>query len=91
MKRSCRKMSSHVKGPTWPKYIVETIPAMLRKTTNLYPDREAAVFSFPKQRYSFQQIEIETNKIAAGLLALGLKPGDRLALWYVDTQRKLIK
>ena len=30
---------------------------------------------------TFEQFEEETNQIAAGLVAHGLKPGDRIGIW----------
>ena len=30
---------------------------------------------------TFEQFEEETNRIAAGLVAHGLKPGDRIGIW----------
>ena len=81
MIKSWRYLSSYVQGPLYPPLSNLTIPATLRSTTENFPDQEAAVFRYTNRRYTFQQFEAETNRVAAGLLASGLAPGDRLGLW----------
>lgn len=44
-----------------------------------YGEKEALLFE--GRRYSFADIRRESDKAAARLMALGLKPGDKVALW----------
>ena len=76
-----RTFNSHVKGPMTPSLTDLNIPLMLRKTTEIHANREAAVFRYSNHRFSFQQLENASNNIAAGFIASGLKPGDRLGVW----------
>ncbi len=43
------------------------------------PDREAVVFQ--DRRYTFRDYERETDRVAAGLLKLGVKKGDRVGIY----------
>ena len=79
--RLVRCLSSYVRGPTSPPLSQLSIPATLRQTVEKYPDKEAAVFMLSETRKTFQEFEVDTNKLAAGLIASGLKRGDRLGIW----------
>uniref|UniRef100_A0A8B9L7G2 Medium-chain acyl-CoA ligase ACSF2, mitochondrial n=1 Tax=Astyanax mexicanus TaxID=7994 RepID=A0A8B9L7G2_ASTMX len=59
-----------------------TVGKALRLTTERYPDREAVVFVQSGIRKTFAQFQ---NDAAAGLVALGLKKGDRLGMWGPNT------
>ena len=79
--RSVRRLSAYVKGPSVPPLSNLTIPAQLRTTVERFPEKEAAVFSLTNQRITFEHLENDSNRIAAGLIASGLKKGDRLGIW----------
>ncbi|XP_010082010.1 PREDICTED: acyl-CoA synthetase family member 2, mitochondrial [Pterocles gutturalis] len=53
----------------------------LEETVERFPDRDALVFCRDGVRKTFAQFKEEVDKAAAGLLALGLKKGDRLGMW----------
>ncbi|KAM4662570.1 medium-chain acyl-CoA ligase ACSF2, mitochondrial-like isoform 2-T2 [Discoglossus pictus] len=53
----------------------------LAETTNRIPDQEAVVFVRDSIRKTFSQLSKDVETLAAGLLALGLKKGDRLGMW----------
>ena len=40
-----------------------------------------ASFEFENREFSYGQMDQESKKIAAGLFALGVKKGDRVAIW----------
>eukprot|EP00794_Sanderia_malayensis_P008975 gene8975-9933_t len=61
--------------------IGETIGQRMDKITEMYPDRECVVFVDDNKRATFADFREEVDKIAAGLLALGLKKGDRVGMW----------
>uniref|UniRef100_A0A8B9RIQ9 Medium-chain acyl-CoA ligase ACSF2, mitochondrial n=1 Tax=Astyanax mexicanus TaxID=7994 RepID=A0A8B9RIQ9_ASTMX len=62
-----------------------TVGKALRLTTERYPDREAVVFVQSGIRKTFAQFQNDVDQAAAGLVALGLKKGDRLGMWGPNT------
>ncbi|NXN95043.1 ACSF2 synthetase, partial [Rhinopomastus cyanomelas] len=72
---------SYVQGPTDIPLLEKTVGQCLDKTVERFPDREALVFFRDGFRRTFAQLKAEVDQMAAGLLALGLKKGDRLAMW----------
>ena len=73
--------SSHVKGATEPPLIEETIGTMLDRAVAEAGETEALVSIEQGIRWSFAEFTRRADRIAAGLLALGLAPGDRVGIW----------
>ena len=59
----------------------ETIGATLRRTASKHPDREAMVDVPSGLRWTYASLDADVDRVAAGLLGLGLAKGDRLAVW----------
>jgi fatty-acyl-CoA synthase len=59
----------------------QTIGDNLRDTALRFPDREALVVCSQKVRLSYRQLWDETTRVARGLLALQVKPGERVGIW----------
>ena len=72
---------SLVQGPVDAPLWNTTIPALLEQTTNAAPDQCAAVFHSQGLRWTYQDLHDMTLNMAAGLLALGVKTGDRVGIW----------
>ncbi len=72
---------SHVWGPREPPLLDLTVPALLARTARRHPDREAAVFRRAGARWTYDQLSRRVDRLAAGLLALGLYRGDRIGIW----------
>jgi len=72
---------SHVIGADEPPLVELTIPDFLRATVARDPGREAAVFCAAGERWSYEELERRADRLAAGLLALGLYKGDRIGIW----------
>ncbi len=51
---------------------------ILAQTTERYPDKTAVIFK--DQRTSFSELNARANQVANALIALGIEPGDRVAL-----------
>ena len=62
--------------PTIPS--ARTVPDLLDEMATRFPDREALVGS--GQRYTYRELRAEVRCIARGLAALGVKPGDKVAI-----------
>ncbi|HLJ67671.1 MAG TPA: AMP-binding protein [Chloroflexota bacterium] len=45
------------------------------------PDREALVARHQGIRYTYRQLRDEVNRLARGLMALGIEKGDRVGIW----------
>ncbi|KAF6035324.1 ACSF2 [Bugula neritina] len=58
-----------------------TIGELFNKQVEATPDRDMIVFSRDNVRLTYQQFKSKMDDLAAGLLALGLKPGDRVGIW----------
>jgi acyl-CoA synthetase (AMP-forming)/AMP-acid ligase II len=56
-----------------------TIPRMVRASADRFGERDAVVDG--ALRWSFRDVEHEMQRVAAALLADGVTPGDRVALW----------
>jgi fatty-acyl-CoA synthase len=72
---------SHVKGATDIPLIELTIGAMLDQTSARWPDHEAIVVCHQGVRWTWAELKQRVDVFAAGLLALGLRPGDRIGIW----------
>ncbi|MBO9696290.1 MAG: AMP-binding protein [Sphingopyxis sp.] len=74
-------MTSHVKGATEPPLIEHTIGTALALAAERWGDRDALVSAGQGIRWSFAELLERSDAFAAGLLALGLNPGDRIGIW----------
>jgi fatty-acyl-CoA synthase len=72
---------SYVHGAATTPLIGETIGAHLDRVAALSPDADALVVRHQGIRWTYRQFRDEVNKVAAGLIALGLKPGERIGIW----------
>ncbi len=59
----------------------DTLGGALDKAAERWPDREAVVVRDRNIRLTFAELRREADRLAGGLIALGLKPGDRAGLW----------
>jgi fatty-acyl-CoA synthase len=59
----------------------ETIGANLRRIAASYPDNEAVVDIPTGRRWSYAQLDADTDTLARGLIAAGLAAGDRVGIW----------
>ncbi|XP_060883143.1 medium-chain acyl-CoA ligase ACSF2, mitochondrial-like isoform X3 [Labrus mixtus] len=73
--------TSYVHGTSSASLLSLTVSQSLDCTVQRWPDREAVVFLQDGIRKTFYQFQQDVDKAAAGLLALGLKKGDRLGVW----------
>ncbi len=67
-----------------------TIPQVLAETIARHGSREAAVFREHGTRFTWSAFGEAVDRLASGLLALGLARGDRLAIWSPNRPEWLI-
>jgi fatty-acyl-CoA synthase len=59
----------------------ETIGRAFDETARRFASRDALIVPLQQVRWSYAQLKQRVDLLAAGLLSLGLKPGDRLGIW----------
>jgi fatty-acyl-CoA synthase len=72
---------SYVFGASEKPLLGETIGQFFDTACGRWPDRPALVVPHQKVRMSYGQLKEAVDKLAAGLLTLGLQPGDRIGIW----------
>ncbi|MFZ9407150.1 MAG: AMP-binding protein [Burkholderiaceae bacterium] len=72
---------SYDHGTSDRKLIGQTIGNAFDQTVAQHADREALVVVHQQIRWSWRQLAERVDALAAGLLALGLEPGDRIGIW----------
>ncbi len=73
--------NSHVIGTSEPPLLKETIGQALSAAAAQYGTREAVVSVHQAVRLSYRELNAKAEAIGAGLLSLGLEPGDRVGIW----------
>jgi fatty-acyl-CoA synthase len=59
----------------------ETIGANLRRIARRYPGGDAMVDVPTGRRWTYAQLDADTDDVASGLLTLGIEKGDRVGIW----------
>lgn len=67
-----------------------TIGQMLAKTAARCGERDALVFTSLGYRRTYREFEADVAAAARGLLALGLQPGDHVALWATNVPQWVV-
>ncbi len=73
--------TSYVSGTSAVPLIGETIGQHFDRTVAKWPDREALIVRQQNIRYTWRQLAEQVDAFAAGLVALGLEPGERIGIW----------
>ena len=72
---------SLVRGANEPALLEHTIGEALLRAAKKWPKQEALISVHQGIRWTYEQFSSEVDRFAAGLLALGLKTGDRVGVW----------
>ncbi|MBI5705878.1 MAG: AMP-binding protein [Armatimonadetes bacterium] len=75
---------SYVHGASTVPLIGDTIGIHFDQAAARWPDREALVIRHQGIRWTYVELQKQVDAFAAGLLALGLRPGDRLGIWSLN-------
>ncbi len=72
---------SLVRGELEPALLEHTIGEALLRAARKWPRQEALVSAHQGIRWTYEQFSFHVDRLAAGLLALGLETGDRVGVW----------
>ena len=72
---------SYVSGTSSQPLLGETIGRLFDRTVARFGDRDALIVRHQNIRLTYAQMKVRVDAVAAGLVALGLKPGDRVGIW----------
>ena len=72
---------SYARGATEPALIEQTIGDFFDAMVARQPDALALVSRHEGQRFSYRELQVESNRLASALLKTGLVPGDRVGIW----------
>lgn len=72
---------SYVHGTSAEPLLGETIGANLRATVARFPDRPALVVRHQGVRWTYAELLARAEAFGAGLLAMGIAPGERVGIW----------
>jgi fatty-acyl-CoA synthase len=74
-------VGSYVSGVSDAPLLGLTIGDMFDQIVAAYPDHEALVVRHQGLRYSYRQLQQDVDRCARGLMALGLRQGERIGIW----------
>jgi fatty-acyl-CoA synthase len=74
-------LPSYVHGASNIPLIGETIGVHFDKAVERFGDRDALVVRHQQIKWSYRDLQHEVDTFAIGLVALGLKPGERVGIW----------
>jgi fatty-acyl-CoA synthase len=72
---------SYVHGASNIPLLGETIGVHFDRAVERWGERDALIVRHQNIRWTYRQLRDEVDRFAAGLVALGLKPGERVGIW----------
>jgi fatty-acyl-CoA synthase len=81
LRRKYRGVGSYDAGPVDTPLLGETIGANFTRTASAYPQVEALVEVASGRRWTYTQLNAETDRLARALMASGIQRGDRVGVW----------
>src|ERR1700722_8054818 len=72
---------SFVSGISEQPLLYRTVDGVLKAAVAAAPNRVALVVPFQSIRFTFTELDREVQRVARGLIACGLVPGDRVGIW----------
>ena len=72
---------SQLAGPTTEPLLNETIGRAFDRTVERFPESDALIVRHQGIRWTYREYQQQVDRLACGLLALGIEPGDRVGIW----------
>lgn len=78
--------SQKIKTPGYPMTckLTITLGRLLEDSANRFPENEALVYPDRQLRCSYRELNAVCDKLAKGLIALGIKKGEHVAIWATN-------
>jgi len=73
--------ASFVSGTSAQPLLYRTVDGVLKAAVEEGPDRAALIVPHQSVRFTFAQFDREVERVARGMLACGLEPGERIGIW----------
>ncbi|NNE24425.1 MAG: AMP-binding protein [Rhizobiales bacterium] len=73
--------ASYVHGASNIPLLAHTVGSCFDETANRFSDHDALIVPYQDIHWTWQQLKAQVDAYAAGFLALGLEPGQRLGIW----------
>jgi fatty-acyl-CoA synthase len=67
-----------------------SVGALLSRLAEALPNRDALVYTHTSARWTFRSLNDDASLIARGLVANGVKPGDRVAVWATNVPEWIV-
>lgn len=74
-------MRSYKCGAAAEPLVYDTIGNLFDDTVARFPDSAALIVPHQNIRWTYRQYQQEVDRLATGLLAIGIAPGDRVGIW----------
>jgi len=72
---------SYAHGASTKPLLGETLGVNFDLAAEMWGERDALIVRHQNVRWTYNELRNEVDAFAAGLLALGLEPGDRIGIW----------
>ncbi|MBS0395168.1 MAG: AMP-binding protein [Proteobacteria bacterium] len=72
---------SFVSGTSTAPLLYRTVDAVLKAAVAGGPDRPALIVPHQGVRFTYRELDAAVERVARGLVALGLEPGERIGIW----------
>ncbi len=72
---------SQLAGATSEPLLEDTIGRTFDRTAERFPDHDALIVRHQGIRWTYRDYQREVDRLACGLLALGIAPGERVGIW----------
>jgi fatty-acyl-CoA synthase len=73
--------TSYVSGTSDRPLLFRTVDGVLKAAAAEHPTRPALVVTHQSIRFTYAELDREVERIARGMIACGLKPGERIGIW----------